>query len=464
MRSAIPKSAGRRLTKPSLRRDLDPCARRGCRRTRSQHRPDGGVFCCGPCRLRPHFKAHKTPEIAKRQLAAGSCTGLTCATVGEAEIAAAFCDDVLIANEVVSPAKCARGSIGPPDSRDDGNRFAGGARGAVAGARAAGSRVGVLVDLNVGQGRCGVEPGEAVLTLARQAAQSDGITLRGVMGYEGHLQPVRDRAERESRAQSALHALVTAATTADGVEPAVRGRVGRWHGDVRHQRADRRYHRDSGRIVCTDGHRLRRGGRSVRAGLLGAWHRGQPPARDRCVADCGHKSMTKDHGLPSVRGMEGATVTSLNDEHATIALPPDSTVRVGDRVELFPSTSIPRSTSTTSSMSSKGNEVVDMWPIAARGILSIEWLDSGTGVSSSCLLEVFMTNASFDRCLLGMALIASFVGEPLRAQGGDKHPVSAEQYQRWKTELSNWGRWGKDDQIGALNLITRPSGVRPRRW
>ena len=42
-------------------------------------------FAEGPCRLRPHFKAHKTPEIARRQLAAGSAVGLTCATVAEAE-------------------------------------------------------------------------------------------------------------------------------------------------------------------------------------------------------------------------------------------------------------------------------------------------------------------------------------------------------------------------------------------
>ena len=65
-------------------------------------------FSIGSCRVRPHFKAHKTPEIARRQIAAGSCIGLTCATVGEAETVAEFCDDVLIANEVVSAAKCAR--------------------------------------------------------------------------------------------------------------------------------------------------------------------------------------------------------------------------------------------------------------------------------------------------------------------------------------------------------------------
>ena len=58
---------------------------------------------------------------------------------------------------------------------------------------------------------------------------------------------------------------------------------------------------------------------------------------DRCVADCGHKACTKDHGLPTVKGVEGATVLALNDEHATIALPASSTIAIGDRIELLPS-------------------------------------------------------------------------------------------------------------------------------
>ena len=60
-----------------------------------------------PCKLRPHFKAHKTPAIARRQLDAGSCVGLTCATVDEAEavIDERLTDDVLIANEVVGPVR-----------------------------------------------------------------------------------------------------------------------------------------------------------------------------------------------------------------------------------------------------------------------------------------------------------------------------------------------------------------------
>src|SRR5215510_12513903 len=65
-------------------------------------------FADRPCKLRPHVKAHKTPAIARRQLAAGSCTGLTCATLREAEAVAEFCEDLLIANEIVTADKCGR--------------------------------------------------------------------------------------------------------------------------------------------------------------------------------------------------------------------------------------------------------------------------------------------------------------------------------------------------------------------
>jgi kynurenine formamidase len=54
----------------------------------------------------------------------------------------------------------------------------------------------------------------------------------------------------------------------------------------------------------------------------------------------------------------------------------------------------------------------------------------------------------------GLLVATLLVGGTLHAQSGGSHEVSAEQYTRWKTELSNWGRWGKDDEIGALNLIT----------
>lgn len=54
----------------------------------------------------------------------------------------------------------------------------------------------------------------------------------------------------------------------------------------------------------------------------------------------------------------------------------------------------------------------------------------------------------------GLALTLVTMGLPLHAQSDDPREVTAEQYERWKTELSNWGRWGAADEIGALNLIT----------
>jgi D-serine deaminase-like pyridoxal phosphate-dependent protein len=91
------------------------------------------------------------------------------------------------------------------------------------------------------------------------------------------------------------------------------------------------------------------------------------PTRDRCVADCGHKSTTKDHGNPLVKGMPGATVTALNDEHATIALPPDSRIKIGDRIELLPSHTDPTVNLHDVFYVVRGDQVVDIWTIAGRG-------------------------------------------------------------------------------------------------
>jgi len=87
-------------------------------------------------------------------------------------------------------------------------------------------------------------------------------------------------------------------------------------------------------------------------------------AADRCVVDAGHKSMTKDHGLPSVHGIDGAVVTALNDEHAVIALPAGATVRIGDRVRMIPSHTDPTVNLHDLFYAVEGDRVVDTWPIA----------------------------------------------------------------------------------------------------
>lgn len=325
-------------------------------------------FAAGPCRLRPHFKAHKTPAIARRQLAAGSCVGLTCATVSEAEVAAAVCDDLLIANEVVSADKCARvAALASRVAVTVAVDSPAGIAALATAATAARLAIGVLVDVNVGQERCGVAPGEPAVALARIVADAGGLRLRGVMGYEGHLQPLRDRAERDARARAAMWNLVATAEQirAAGLPCDVVSSGGTGTYDI------------SGRVA---------GVTEIQAGSYALMDSdyaavGVPfeqactvlgtvvsrPSPERCVADCGHKSMTKDHGHPSVQGIAGASVTALNDEHATIALPVSSPVRVGDRVRLIPSHIDPTVNLHDRFYAVEGERVVDVWPIAARG-------------------------------------------------------------------------------------------------
>jgi D-serine deaminase-like pyridoxal phosphate-dependent protein len=325
-------------------------------------------FAEGPCRLRPHFKAHKTPEIARRQLAAGSCTGLTCATVSEAEVAAAFCQDILIANEIVGPGKCDRvAALAARIHMTIAVDSAAGLDAIAAAATRVGAIVGVLIDVNVGQSRCGVASGDEVLRLAEHAKTARGVRLRGVMGYEGHLQPVRDRSEREKRTREAMFQLVAAAQLLRDnrfpCEIVSAGGTGTY--DI------------SGRLP---------GITEIQAGsyalmdsdyaeldlpfeqaffVLGTVISRPDPGR--CVADCGHKATSKDHGNPVVIGIEGATVTALNDEHVVIALPQGSGVTVGDRVKLRPSHTDPTVNLHDVFYAVEGDGVVDVWPITARG-------------------------------------------------------------------------------------------------
>ena len=91
------------------------------------------------------------------------------------------------------------------------------------------------------------------------------------------------------------------------------------------------------------------------------------PDAGRCVAGCGHKSATKDHGNPLVYGIAGASVLTLNDEHATIALPPDSAIAVGDRIRLCPSHTDPTINLHDVFYAVEDDRVVGVWPITARG-------------------------------------------------------------------------------------------------
>jgi D-serine deaminase-like pyridoxal phosphate-dependent protein len=165
-----------------------------------------GYFANRPAKLRPHFKSHKCVSLAKRQLAAGSAVGITCAKLSEAEaLVAGGIKDVLIANQVVGPEKAQRlamlnrsASVRSAVDSFEGVAQLGGA------AAAAGATVGVLVEVDVGMRRCGVSPGEPALALARRIQDTPGLRFDGLQAYEGHLITLPDFAERRARVVDAM--------------------------------------------------------------------------------------------------------------------------------------------------------------------------------------------------------------------------------------------------------------------
>jgi D-serine deaminase-like pyridoxal phosphate-dependent protein len=273
--------------------------------------------------------------------------------------------DILIANEIVGQASCDRvAALADGRSVTVAADSIAGVDQMAAAARRSGVEIGVLVDVNVGQNRCGLPPGSEALALARRVASTPGVKLRGVMGYEGHLQPVPDRAEREARTREAMTSLVgTAQLLRDHGLPCDIVSAG---GTGTHDISGRmpgvtEIQAGSYVLMDTDYARLDLPFEQALF-LLGTVV--SRPVPERCVADCGHKATTKDHGYPLVEGLDDASVVSLNDEHATIALPPGATVAVGDRIRLRPSHVDPTVNLHDVFYALDGDRVIDVWPIA----------------------------------------------------------------------------------------------------
>jgi D-serine deaminase-like pyridoxal phosphate-dependent protein len=210
-------------------------------------------------------------------------------------------------------------------------------------------------------------PGDEAVALARRVAATQGLRLHGVMGYEGHLQPVRDRTERAARTREAMHGLVaTAQRIRDAGLPCdVVSSGGTGTYDIS-GRVDGVTEIQAGSYVLMDTDYAGVGVPFEQAfTVLGTIV--SRPTPERCVADCGHKATTKDHGHPSVKGIAGATVTALNDEHATIAVPASCGLAIGDRVQLIPSHTDPTVNLHDALYAVDGDRVIDVWPITARG-------------------------------------------------------------------------------------------------
>jgi D-serine deaminase-like pyridoxal phosphate-dependent protein len=297
-------------------------------------------------RCRPHVKAHKTTALAREQAACGH-RFFTCATPREMEgmAAAGLGDDLLLANEVVDPDRLR--SLAALDARVT---IAVDSEPTVEAAARAGLRE-VVIDVFVGMPRCGCPPDQA----GRLAddARGRGLTVRGVMGYEGHVVGLADRATRVEQTETAMRMLLDAHAEVGGDVVSGGGTgtfdINTWVTEIQagsYALMDTAY----AHLDLPFRHAL-----SVMATVISV-------SDDWAVADCGLKALGMDHGDPTV---VGHTVWYCADEHVTFG--PQSPVSVGDRVRVLPAHIDPTVAYHERMHLAAGDEIIDTWAVDLRG-------------------------------------------------------------------------------------------------
>ncbi|MBI1814830.1 MAG: alanine racemase [Deltaproteobacteria bacterium] len=293
--------------------------------------------------LRPHVKAHKCTALARRQLAHGHRT-FTCATIREVEglAAAGLGEDLLLANEVLDARRLGRLAARVTVAVDSAATIT---------AATAGNVREVVIDVNVGLPRCGCLPAAAggLADLARK----QGLLVRGVMGYEGHVVGLDDRATRTRLCEEAMQQLLAAHADVGG-ELISAGGTGTydcntWASEIQ-----------AGSYVLMDTAYGKlnlpfRRGLSVLATVISV-------SASFAVADCGLKALGMDHGNPSI---DDAKVWFCSDEHITFA--PERTVTVGDRIRVWPAHIDPTVAYHERLVVVTGEEALDTWSIDLRG-------------------------------------------------------------------------------------------------
>lgn len=326
--------------------------------------------------LRPHMKTHKSPHVARLQLAAGA-VGATCAKLGEAEVLVdqGGVEDVLLAYPIVGEPKIRRllalmeraHVTVALDSRE--------AAEALARAMAAAERtLDVYVEVNTGQDRAGALAGEEATALALDLARMPGLHVVGVMTHEGHAGSSAPDVI-EATAHAAGRALVETAAMirSHGLElPHVS--VGSTPSSPYTPTVPGVTEMRPGTYVFYDNSIFRHGriGPDRCAARIAATVVSRPTP-DRAVIDAGSKALAMDpsashpgHGF--VVGHPEARIARLSEEHGVVLLPPDEPgFAVGDRHEVIPNHVCPTINLTDELLIVHDGHVVDVWPVAARG-------------------------------------------------------------------------------------------------
>jgi D-serine deaminase-like pyridoxal phosphate-dependent protein len=288
--------------------------------------------------VRPHSKTNKSPYWVHKQLEAGAI-GVCCAKVGEAEVMVeAGVPEVMIPNQVIGKQKIARLVA-----------LAGSARMIVAveasenvsqlseAASAAGAELGVIVEVNVGMDRCGVD-GDGAVELAKQIDAAPGLRFDGLMGYEGHTVNERDYEVRKINVEKAMAILTGAADQirATGIEVKLVSAAGTGTYNIT-GRIEGITELQCGSYIFMDGDYLEVfNDFGAALTLMGTVISRQQETT--AIVDMGLKSISVDRGVATMVSPANAEVMGHSEEHTKIALNDAEarSLKVGDKVSVRP--------------------------------------------------------------------------------------------------------------------------------
>jgi D-serine deaminase-like pyridoxal phosphate-dependent protein len=327
-------------------------------------------FADKPTSLRPHAKTHKCPEIARRQLQAGAI-GITCAKLGEAEaLVEAGVEDILIANEIVGAIKTRRlATLAHRANLMVAVDNAANVAELSEACQARNSSLRVLVEIDVGMGRCGVQRSEEALRLAQRVLDAPALRFTGLMGYEGHLVMVPDAEERRTRVREAMVPLLEAEDLLErnGIAPEIVSGGGTGTYDMTGT-SEPMTEIQAGSYILMDTtyQRIRPEFHPALTLLSTVVSR---PNAERIVTDAGMKVITREFGWPQVIEPEGLVVQGLSEEHGKLLAEDPTSVDLapGDRVRLIPSHCCTTMNLHDCLYVIREGKLVDVWPIAARG-------------------------------------------------------------------------------------------------
>lgn len=355
---------------PALLLDLDPFERNIARLVRALDGAAPGI------RLRPHAKSHKCPVIALRQMTSGA-VGVCCQKVSEAEaMVYGGVPDVLLSNEIVGAPKIARLVALAKQARvavcvDD----AGNVAALNEAATSFGVRLTVLVEVNIGADRCGVEPGEPALALAKQVAASPGLRFAGLQAYHGAAQHIREFAKRKEAIDAAgektrrtvdllhRHGLPCEVVSGAGT------------GTYQFEACSSIWNElQAGSYIFMDADYMKNlkadgtRGSEFEQSLFVSVTVMSRPTKDRAIVDGGLKALSVDSGMPWVAGMNDVEYIRASDEHGKLMLhDPGRVLPVGSKVRLIPGHCDPTVNMHDWYVCYRNNRVEALWPITARG-------------------------------------------------------------------------------------------------